>query len=52
MINGQLDPDSSESGIDDYNYTYTYDKNIPTEVLYTHRSDGYTYTHTTYYEYK
>lgn len=41
-----------DSGIDTYNYAYTYDGNVPSEVLYTHVADGDTYTYTLYYEYK
>lgn len=52
MINGQLDPDMSDSGIEEYNYTYTYDKNVPTECLVNHKEDGSSYAYTTYYEYK
>lgn len=52
MVNGQVDPDLSGSGVEEYNYTYTYDKNVPTECLINHREDGDSYTYTTYYEYK
>ncbi len=46
----------SDSDINTYNYSYTYDKEFltgkyPTEVLYTHTYNGNTTMSTTYYEY-
>lgn len=46
----------SDTGIETYNYSYTYDKEFmtgkyPTEVLYTYTNNGNTTMSTTYYEY-